>query len=302
MPVCFVGGRPVADAQNDYHSSGRRARARCIAESRCSSKWGPRCSSAVSRGKAISRGRAMRCLPTVARMSGSKRRHTHRAPRAAHGSDSRGYRAAPMQSRKQASAGPGRVVCHGSSRAESPAGMTAFAQWRAPAPAGVPWRTCVSQQGRLECCRSAFDDEAAARTSAFRRVASRKWARRQGLVTGSDCGSPRAASRPSSGQGVGDGSSDFAGCTGACNVAFRGITADPTPAIQAVAGSAVDAAPVGGLAQSRNTSLDRVTSESGTVHGIGGRGHRASRAGTKRGKCVSARRTRGGRRLSSNRP
>jgi hypothetical protein len=47
----------------------------------------------------------------------------------------------------------------------------------------------------------------------------------------------------------------FAGSTGASNVAFRGITPDPTTAIQAVAGSGVDAGQVGGLAQSTKTDL-----------------------------------------------
>jgi hypothetical protein len=37
----------------------------------------------------------------------------------------------------------------------------------------------------------------------------------------------------------------FAGSTGGSNVAFRGITPDPAPAIQAGTGSGVDAGPVG---------------------------------------------------------
>ena len=64
---------------------------------------------------------------------------------------------------------------------------------------------------------SAFDDEAPASTSAVRGVAARNRARRRSPVTGSGCGSPRAALRPSSGQGVGDGCGDS-----------RGVPAPPT--------------------------------------------------------------------------
>jgi hypothetical protein len=41
------------------------------------------------------------------------------------------------------------------------------------------------------------------------------------------------------------------------NVAFRGITPDPAPAIQAGTGSGVDAGPVGGLAQNKDRPSER---------------------------------------------
>ena len=56
--------------------------------------------------QSISRGRAIQCLPTFARMTGSKRRRTHIARRGpSMGATVRSCHAAPMQSRKQASAG-----------------------------------------------------------------------------------------------------------------------------------------------------------------------------------------------------
>jgi hypothetical protein len=53
----------------------------------------------------------------------------------------------------------------------------------------------------------------------------------------------------------------FAGRLGAANVAFRGITPDPTTAIQAVAGSGVDAGQAEGVARSRKTSFGSRTLE-----------------------------------------
>ncbi len=56
--------------------------------------------------QSISRGRAIQCLPTFARMTGNKRRRTHIARRGrSMGATVRSCHAAPMQSRKQASAG-----------------------------------------------------------------------------------------------------------------------------------------------------------------------------------------------------
>ena len=56
--------------------------------------------------QSISRSRAIQCLPTFARMTGSKRRRTHIARRGrSMGATVRSCHAAPMQSRKQASAG-----------------------------------------------------------------------------------------------------------------------------------------------------------------------------------------------------
>ena len=75
-------------------------------ESRCSSKSVSRCSSAASGGKASAAAGAIQCLPTFARMTASKRRGTHIARRGRSlGSTVRSCHAAPMQSRKQASAG-----------------------------------------------------------------------------------------------------------------------------------------------------------------------------------------------------
>ncbi len=47
----------------------------------------------------------------------------------------------------------------------------------------------------------------------------------------------------------------FAGGTGASSVAFRGISPDPATAIQAVAGSGLDAVQVGGIARLTTTHL-----------------------------------------------
>jgi hypothetical protein len=120
---------------------------------------------------------------------------------------------------QESSAGRSRAIAkpHGWSRAESPAQTTALAS-------GDHWPA-----------RPRFGPT---------RLASGPCARC--AVMGSECGSPRAVLSPSSCQGVGDGCGDSRGS----NVAFRGITADPTTAIRAVVGSSVHAGPVGGLAQS----------------------------------------------------
>ena len=57
----------------------------------------------------------------------------------------------------------------------------------------------------------------------------------------------------------------FAGRTDSSKVAFRGITPDPAPAIQAGTGSGVDAGPVRGLAQSTKTDLLNVGRQSRQV-------------------------------------
>jgi hypothetical protein len=106
---------------------------------------------------------------------------------------------------------------------------------------GIQALSCdVEQDARDHRC-SAFDDEAAAGTSAVLGVVSRKRSRRRSLVAGSGSGSPRAVLTPSSGRGVG----------GACGYS-RGVPALRT---SPSAGSGVDAGPVGGLAQSQNTSF-----------------------------------------------
>ena len=98
---------------------------------------------------------------------------------------------------------------------------------------------------------SAFDDEAAAGASTVRASL---------LANGPGAGvrwrDARVAVReryrvPRPARGLATAGA-IAGSIGASNVAFRGITPDPAPAIQAGTGSGVDAGPVGGLAQSTN--------------------------------------------------
>jgi hypothetical protein len=70
-------------------------------ESLCSWRSVSRCSSAASRGKASTSGRAIQCLPTFARMTASKRCRTHIARRGrSMGATVRGCHAASMRSRK----------------------------------------------------------------------------------------------------------------------------------------------------------------------------------------------------------
>jgi hypothetical protein len=76
-----VGG---ADGVDDDHSSRRRARDGCIAGA---VRWSVQLEIGVEvqqrcvQRQRISRGRAIQCLPTFARMTGSKRRRTHIARR-----------------------------------------------------------------------------------------------------------------------------------------------------------------------------------------------------------------------------
>jgi hypothetical protein len=72
-------------------------------------------------------------------------------------------------------------------------------------------------------------------------------------VMGSECGSPRAVLSPSSGQGVGDGCGDS-----------RGVPALPTSPSAGMLGRSGDSL------NHETHRLDRITSESGTVRGIGG--------------------------------
>ena len=94
---------------DDQHSSRRRARDRCIAGAVRESvqvEVGVEVQQRCFQRQSISRGRAIQCLPTFARMTGSRRRRTHIARRGrSMGATVRGCHAAPMQSRKQASAG-----------------------------------------------------------------------------------------------------------------------------------------------------------------------------------------------------
>ena len=107
-----------------------------------------------------------------------------------------------MRSRRLVTAS---LQCHGSRRAESAARTTALASGdlqprQVPAHLrGVGWSVVGS----------AFDDEATAGTSAVRGVVLASGP--GGPVTGSGCGSPRAVSTPSSGQGVGDACADSRG-------------------------------------------------------------------------------------------
>ena len=142
-------------------------------------------------------------------------------------------------------------LCHGCGRAESPARTTALAS-------GDRQRRPVSRGGAtyLRSSRSERRRERVRRRSsgpAVRGVASRKRARRRSPVTGSGCGSTRAVLSPSSAQGVGDRCGDS-----------RGVPALPTSPSEGLRpirrrpsgpSSGVDAGPVGGLAQSRNTSF-----------------------------------------------
>ena len=105
----------VRDSQaslDEEHSSRRRARDRCIAGAVRESvqlEVGVEVQQRCFQRQSISRGRAIQCLPTFARMTGTKRRRTHIARRGrSMGATVRGCHAAPMQSRKQASAGPTR--------------------------------------------------------------------------------------------------------------------------------------------------------------------------------------------------
>ena len=97
---------------DDEHSSRRRARDRCIdgaVRESVQLEVGVEVRQRCFQRQSISRGRAIQCLPTFARMTGSKRRRTHIARRGrSMGATVRDCHAAPMQSRKQASAGPTR--------------------------------------------------------------------------------------------------------------------------------------------------------------------------------------------------
>jgi len=140
--------------------------------------------------------------------------------------------------------GPPRMESRGIARPDDCIG-----RWRSLGPAGVARRICVSEERSVRSPQGA-------RSTTMRRPARARFGRRIS----------QAGPAPQSGDGIGVWFSEsgieslvrpggwrrlrrFAGSTGASNVAFRGITPDPT-AIQAVAGSAVDAGPVGGLAQS----------------------------------------------------
>ena len=98
-----------ASGSDDEHSSRRRARDRCIAGAVRESvqlEVGVEVQQRCFQRQSISRSRAIQCLPTFARMTGSKRRRTHIARRGrSMGATVRSCHAAPMQSRKQASAG-----------------------------------------------------------------------------------------------------------------------------------------------------------------------------------------------------
>ena len=134
-------------AQDDEHSSCRWARVRCIAGAVRESlqlEVGVEVQQRCFQRQSISRGRAVQCLPTFARMTGSKRRRAHIAGRGrSMGATVRGCHAAPMQSRKSRRA-PARHGTRGSPRTESspcrpsgrPAGdderPTLRARWRSP--------------------------------------------------------------------------------------------------------------------------------------------------------------------------
>jgi hypothetical protein len=129
---------------DDEHSSRRRARNRCIAGAVRESvrlAVGVKARQRCFQRQSTSRGRAIQCLPTFARMTGSKRRRTHVARRGrSMGATVRGHHAAPTQSRKQASAGPARDAWFATNAI---AGSTASAssQWR---PSATPRRPGAS--------------------------------------------------------------------------------------------------------------------------------------------------------------
>ena len=94
---------------DDEHSSRCRARDRCIAGAVRESvqlEVGVEVQQRCFQRQSISRGRAIQCLPTFARMTRGKRCRTHIARRGrSMGATVRSCHAAPMQSRKHASAG-----------------------------------------------------------------------------------------------------------------------------------------------------------------------------------------------------
>ena len=102
-------GRRQSCEEDDEHSSRRRARDRCIAGAVRESvqlEVGVEVQQRCFQRHSISRGRAIQCLPTFARVTGSKRCRTHVARRGrSMGATVRSCHAAPMQSRQQASAG-----------------------------------------------------------------------------------------------------------------------------------------------------------------------------------------------------
>ena len=102
-------GRRQSCEEDDEHSSRRRARDRCIAGAVRESvqlEVGVEVQQRCFQRHSISRGRAIQCLPTFARVTGSKRCRTHIARRGrSMGATVRSCHAAPMQSRQQASAG-----------------------------------------------------------------------------------------------------------------------------------------------------------------------------------------------------
>ena len=79
-----AGVYATSAAPDDEHSSRRRARDRCIAGAVRESvqlEVGVEVQQRCFQRQSISRGRAIQCLPTFARMTGSKRRRTHIARR-----------------------------------------------------------------------------------------------------------------------------------------------------------------------------------------------------------------------------
>ena len=160
--------------------------------------------------------------------------------------------------------GPARALCHGTSRAEWSARTTASAS-------GDRQRRLMSRGGPAHLRKSRFER----RRERVRRRSSGQHERGSGRRLS------QAGPAPESGGGIGAWFSEigidslvrpggwrrlrrFAGSTGASNVAFRGMTPDPAPAIQAGTGSGVDAGPVGGT-RSINSKLPerRPSSRSG---------------------------------------
>jgi hypothetical protein len=115
--VC--AGLELPPKTDDDHSPGRGARDRYITgavREAVQLEGGVEVRQRCFQRQSISRGRAIQCLPTFARMTGSKRRqHTQRAPRSEHGSNSH---RPPRRADAISKAGvrrldTGRVVRHG---------------------------------------------------------------------------------------------------------------------------------------------------------------------------------------------
>jgi len=142
LPKVGTGGRPIelADARDDNQSPRRRRRDDCIAgamrESMQQLDVRVEVHQHCFQRQSISGGRAIQCLPTFARMTGSKRRRTH-VPRRRRsmGATVRGL---PRRADAVPKAGvrrpdPGRMLRHDLDRQSQPGRAIAFARKEGPA-------------------------------------------------------------------------------------------------------------------------------------------------------------------------